>query len=74
MLKLKQNRIGNRAGRLSDKVPCSHPTLIWEDPKAITIKNVRLVTQGTYPICGAEVFRIGKSWIRYHIMDDINHD
>jgi hypothetical protein len=32
-----------------------------KDPKAITMKNGRPATQGTCPICGTKVFRIGKS-------------
>jgi hypothetical protein len=31
-----------------------------KSPKAITMKNGRLATQGLCPICGTKVFRIGK--------------
>jgi len=31
------------------------------DPKQITMKNGRPASQGTCPICGTKVFRIGKS-------------
>jgi len=32
-----------------------------KDPKQITMKNGRPATQGTCPVCGTKVFRIGKS-------------
>lgn len=32
-----------------------------KDPKAITMKNGKPATQGTCPICGTKMFRIGKS-------------
>ncbi len=32
-----------------------------KDPKAITMKNGRPATQGTCPVCGTKIFRIGKS-------------
>ena len=31
------------------------------DPKAITMKNGKPATQGTRPVCGTKMFRIGKS-------------
>lgn len=30
------------------------------NPKAVTLKNGRPATQGTCPVCGTKVFRIGK--------------
>jgi hypothetical protein len=32
-----------------------------KDAKAITMKNGRPATQGTCPVCGTKMFRIGKS-------------
>jgi len=32
-----------------------------KDPKAVTMKNGRPATQGTYPTCGTKMFRIDKS-------------
>jgi hypothetical protein len=32
-----------------------------KDPKAITMKNGKLATQGTCPTCGTKMFRIGKA-------------
>ncbi len=32
-----------------------------KDTKAITMKNGKPATQGTYPVCGTKMFRIGKS-------------
>jgi len=32
-----------------------------KDPKQITMKNGRPATQGTCPVCGTKIFRIGKS-------------
>ena len=31
-----------------------------QDAKAITTKNGKLATQGTCPVCGTKMFRIGK--------------
>ena len=31
------------------------------NPKAITMKNGRPATQGTCPVCGTKVFRMGKA-------------
>ena len=31
-----------------------------QNPKSVTMKNGRPATQGTCPICGTKVFRIGK--------------
>ena len=31
-----------------------------KDPKAVTLKNGRPATEGTCPVCGTKVFRIGK--------------
>jgi DNA-directed RNA polymerase subunit RPC12/RpoP len=30
------------------------------NPKSVTLKNGRPATQGTCPVCGTKVFRIGK--------------
>jgi len=30
------------------------------NPRAVTLKNGRPATQGTCPVCGTKVFRIGK--------------
>lgn len=32
-----------------------------KDPRQITMKNGRPATQGTCPVCGTKVFRIGKA-------------
>jgi len=32
-----------------------------KDAKAITMKNGRPATQGTCPVCGTKMFKIGKS-------------
>ncbi len=32
-----------------------------KDAKAITMKNGKPATQGTCPVCGTKIFRIGKS-------------
>jgi len=32
-----------------------------KDAKAITMKNGKPATQGTCPVCGTKMFRIGKS-------------
>jgi len=32
-----------------------------KDPKQITMKNGRPATQGSCPVCGTKVFRIGKA-------------
>ena len=32
-----------------------------KDAKSITMKNSRPATQGTCPVCGTKLFRIGKS-------------
>jgi hypothetical protein len=32
-----------------------------KDPKAITMKNGKPATQGTCPVCGTKMFRIGKA-------------
>jgi len=32
-----------------------------KDPQAVTLKNGRPATQGTCPVCGTKVFRIGKA-------------
>ena len=32
-----------------------------KDPKAITMKNGRLASQGVCPTCGTKMFRIGKA-------------
>jgi len=32
-----------------------------KDPKSITMKNGKSATQGTCPVCGTKMFRIGKS-------------
>jgi hypothetical protein len=31
------------------------------NPEAVTLKNGRPATQGTCPVCGTKVFRIGKA-------------
>ena len=31
-----------------------------KNPKAVTLKNKRAAVQGTCPICGTKLFRIGK--------------
>ncbi len=31
-----------------------------KDPRQITMKNKRPATQGTCPVCGTKIFRIGK--------------
>lgn len=31
------------------------------NPKAVTLKNGRPATEGTCPVCGTKVFRIGKA-------------
>ena len=32
-----------------------------KDPKAITMKNGKPATQGTCPVCGTKMFRIGST-------------
>ena len=32
-----------------------------KDPKAVTMKNGKPATQGTCPVCGTKMFRIGKA-------------
>ena len=32
-----------------------------QNPKAITMKNGKPATQGTCPVCGTKMFRIGKA-------------
>lgn len=39
-------------------VKCKAPREI-SDPKLVTMKNGRPATQGTCPVCGTRIFRIG---------------
>jgi len=31
-----------------------------KDPKQVTLKNSSLAVQGTCPVCGTKIFRVGK--------------
>jgi len=37
-------------------------TVVIRDPQRITMKNGRPASQGTCPICGGKVFRIGSGY------------
>ena len=37
------------------------------DPKSITMKNGKPATQGTCPVCGTKMFRIGKAQLNLQV-------